>query len=62
MLLEVVVDANGQPQIRKVLQPLGMGLDEQAIKTVSTWRFKAGRMDGKPVPVLINVSVSFRLL
>jgi TonB family protein len=62
VLLEVVVDANGQPQIRKVLQPLGMGLDEQAIKTVSTWRFKAGRMDGKPVPVLINVSVSFRLL
>jgi TonB family protein len=62
VLLEVVVDSNGRPQIRKVLQSLGMGLDEQAIKAVSTWRFKPGRMDGKPVPVLINVSISFRLL
>lgn len=62
VLLEVVVDQNGLPQIRKVLQSLGMGLDEQAIKTVSTWRFKAGRMDGKPVPVLINVSIAFHLL
>jgi TonB family protein len=62
VLLEVVVDQNGRPQIRKVLQSLGLGLDEQAIKAVSTWRFKAGTMDGKPVPVLINVYVSFRLL
>jgi TonB family protein len=62
VLLEVVVDQNGRPQIRKVLQSLGLGLDEQAIKTVSTWRFKPGRMDGKAVPVVINVYVSFRLL
>jgi TonB family protein len=62
VLLEVVVDQKGRPQIRRVLQSLGLGLDEQAIKAVSTWRFKAGMMDGKPVPVLINVYVSFRLL
>jgi len=62
VVLEVVVDRSGRPQIRKVLQPLGMGLDEQAIKTVSTWRFKAGSLDGKPVPVLVHVYVSFRLL
>jgi len=62
VILEVVVDQNGRPRIQKVLQPLGMGLDEQAITTVSTWRFKAGRMDGKPVPVLIHVYVSFKLL
>ena len=62
VVLEVVVDQNGLPQIRKVLQSLGLGLDEQAVKTVSTWRFKAGRMDGKPVPVLVHVYVSFKLL
>ena len=62
VVLEVVVDQNGRSQVRKVLQSLGMGLDEQAIKTVSLWRFKAGTMDGKPVPVLVYVSVSFRLL
>jgi len=62
VVLEVVVDPNGRPQIRKVLQSLGLGLDEQAIKAVSTWRFKPGLKDGKPVPVLINVLVTFRLL
>ena len=62
VVLEVVVDRNGQPQIQKVLQALGLGLDEQAIKAVSTWRFTAGKLDGKPVPVLIHVYVSFRLL
>jgi TonB family protein len=62
VLLEVVVDQDGRPQIRKVLQSLGLGLDEQAIKAVSLWRFKAGTKDGKPVPVLVNVVVGFRLL
>jgi TonB family protein len=62
VLLEVVVDQHGQPHVQKVLQPLGMGLDEQAIKAISTWRFKPGKMDGKPAPVLIDVYVSFRLL
>jgi TonB family protein len=62
VVLEVVVDRDGRPQIRKILQSLGLGLDEQAIKAVSLWRFKAGTKDGKPVPVLVQVLVSFRLL
>jgi TonB family protein len=62
VLLEVVVDQNGRPQVRKVLQSLGLGLDDQAIKAVSIWRFRAGMKGGKPVDVLVNVSVSFRLL
>jgi len=62
VLLEAVVGADGRTQIRKVLQSLGLGLDQQAIQAVSTWRFKPGLKDGKPVPVLINISVSFRLL
>ncbi len=62
VVLEVMVDANGNPHVQKVLQSLGLGLDDQATKAVSTWRFKPGRFDGKPVPVLIHVYVSFRLL
>jgi TonB family protein len=62
VVLEVVVDRDGRTQIRKVLQSLGLGLDEQAIKAVSLWRFKAGTKDGKLVPVLVQVLVSFRLL
>jgi TonB family protein len=62
VVLEVVVDQNGRPQVRKVLQSLGLGLDEQAVKTVSTWNFRPGKLDGKPVPMLIHVYVSFQLL
>jgi len=62
VVLEVVVGRDGRPQIQKVLQALGLGLDEKAINTVSTWRFKPGSMDGKPVPVLVHIYVSFRLL
>lgn len=62
VVLEVVVDQNGQTHVQKVLQALGMGLDDQAIKTVSTWRFRAGRLDGKAVAVVIHVYIGFRLL
>jgi TonB family protein len=38
-----------------------MGLDEEAVKTVSTWRFKPALQHGVPVPVQVQVEVSFRL-
>jgi TonB family protein len=56
-----VVDANGLPQDIKVQRSLGMGLDEEAIKAVKRWRFQPAMKDGKPVPVMINVQVNFRL-
>jgi len=44
-----------------VARPLGMGLDEKAIEAVRTWRFEPAKKDGQPVPVQMNVEVSFRL-
>jgi TonB family protein len=38
-----------------------MGLDENAVKTVKTWKFKAAQRNGAPVPVKVMVEVSFRL-
>ena len=38
------------------------GLDEKAMEAVRKWRFKPGYKDGKPVSVLANVEVNFRLL
>lgn len=46
----------------KVLKTLGMGLDEQAIKTVRTWRFKpAIGPDGKPVAAWTEIQMRFEL-
>jgi TonB family protein len=38
-----------------------MGLDEQAIEAVKTWRFRPATLDGKPVDAQIAVEVNFRL-
>ena len=61
VVLWLVVNAGGLPQDIKVQKSLGMGLDIEAIKAVRQWRFQPAMKDGKPVPVMINVQVSFRL-
>jgi TonB family protein len=57
----VIVDAQGMPQIPRVVRPLGMGLDEKAIEAVNKYRFKPAMKDGEPVPVGITVEVIFQL-
>ena len=61
VVLWLVVNAGGLPQDIKVQKSLGMGLDIEAIKAVRQWRFQPAMKDGKPVPVMINVQVNFRL-
>ena len=62
VILQIVVDVDGRTRDVRVLRPLGMGLDEKAIEAVQKWRFRPGYKDGKPVPVIANVEVNFRLL
>jgi len=61
VLLWIVVDAQGNVRNVQVAKHLGMGLDEEAVKTVSTWRFKPALRQGVAVPVQVEVEVSFRL-
>jgi TonB family protein len=57
--LSIVVDAHGIVRNVQISKHLGMGLDEEAVKTVSTWKFKPAMKQGVAVPV--PVEVSFRL-
>lgn len=60
--LGVVVDAAGEVAWITVEQALGMGLDEQAVEKVKTWKFKpAHTKSGEAVAVRLNVEVSFNL-
>ncbi len=61
MLLSVVVDETGKPTSIKVIRPLGWGLDEKAIESLSQWKFKPSTKDGAPVPVQAQIEVTFRL-
>ena len=61
--LVVIVTADGTVRdISLRSKVLGDGLDESAVKTVRKWEFKpATDRDGNPVPVKVNVQVSFHL-
>jgi TonB family protein len=59
--LMIVVDTDGKPINLRVVNSLGMGLDEKALETVKTWRFEPGMKDGHPVKVEIAVEVDFHL-
>jgi TonB family protein len=61
ILLAVTVSASGDVADVKVVKGLGSGLDENAVATVRTWKFKPGTEDGNPVKSEINVEVSFHL-
>jgi TonB family protein len=60
--LMLSVGEDGVPrQIQQLSQSLGFGLDEEAIETVSEWRYTPARLNGGPVPSPIAVTITFRL-
>jgi TonB family protein len=61
-LISVLVNKEGKPEDISVVQSLGMGLDEKAVEAARAWTFEPAQKDGKPVAVLINIAMSFRLL
>ncbi|HEY1581041.1 MAG TPA: energy transducer TonB [Terracidiphilus sp.] len=60
-VISLIVDAQGNPQSPRVVQPLGYGLDDKALEAVRLYRFKPAKKDGKPVAVRMTVMVNFRL-
>ena len=62
VVLYLEVDEQGKARNVKVRQSLGLGLDEKAIEAVLRWKFRPGRMGGKPVTTSALVEVNFRLL
>jgi TonB family protein len=61
LVLWLIVTPEGSTRDIRLAKPLGLGLDENAVETVSTWKFEPARKDGSPVAVQINVEVTFRL-
>lgn len=59
--IQLVVDANGDPQDVRVVRHLGMGLDDEAIAAVKQYRFRPAVYEGQPVAVQMVIDVDFRL-
>ena len=62
VILQIEIDQHGKVQTVSVRQSLGLGLDDRAIDTVRSWRFRPGRKNGQPVVTTAYVEVNFRLL
>jgi protein TonB len=59
--IQLIVDAQGNPQNVHVVRHLGMGLDEKAIEAVRQYRFKPAMYEGRPVAVQLVIEVEFHL-
>lgn len=60
--IAIVVSTEGIATEIKLVKSLDKGLDGKAIEAVRKWRFEPGRKNGKPVPVIANIEINFRLL
>jgi protein TonB len=59
--LQLIVDAEGNPQNIRVTRHLGMGLDEKAMEAVREYKFRPAMYQGHPVAVQIVVDIDFHL-
>ncbi len=53
------VDENGTTSHFEIVQPAGLGLDEQALVAVSKYRLSPARYNNQPVAVELNTVVAF---
>jgi len=61
--LQAIVLPDGSVGTMKIIRSLdhAFGLDDEALKSVSQWRFQPGTLAGRAVPVLIEVELAFTL-
>jgi TonB family protein len=60
-LYHTVIGPDGKPGEIAVARPIGFGLDENAVEAIRKAKFSPAIKDGKPVPVLLNLVVQFRI-
>jgi len=61
VVIEAVIDKDGNVDKVKVIKGLPMGLSEAAEAAVRGWKFKPGTLNGEPVDVIFNLTVNFTL-
>jgi protein TonB len=63
VLVDALITPDGRATDIRVVKSLGLGLDENAVAAVRTWRFKpAMGPDGKPAAVEQTIEVEYRLI
>ena len=60
--LEVLFTTSGQAHVIRVIQGLGHGLDEQAVRAAQQIKFKPALHEGQPVDSTAVVHIIFQLV
>jgi hypothetical protein len=60
-LYHTVIGTDGKAGEIAVGRPIGFGLDENAVAAIRKASFQPAIKDGKPVPVLLDLVVQFRI-
>lgn len=61
VILEAIIDEQGNVVNTRVLKGQPMGLDQAAVDAVQTWKFKPAMKAGKPVKVYYVLTVNFQV-
>lgn len=61
VIIEAKIDENGKVRDTLILKDLPDNLGQAAADAIRQWEFTPGVRDGKPVPVIFNLTVDFKL-
>jgi protein TonB len=61
VILEAIIDEQGNVRDARVLRGLRLGLDEAAVDAVKQWKYTSTFYNGQPVDVILTVTVIFEL-
>jgi TonB family protein len=61
VILDSIIHSDGTIEMLEVVQSLGYGLDEEAIKSLKSWKCLPGKLNDQPVSVRIKIQINFRV-
>ncbi len=61
IILECEVDATGRPGQIRVIKSLAPDFDMAGVEAVRKWKFKPATRNGKPIAVLFNLTINFKM-
>ena len=61
VVVYVEIGIDGRVHNARIIQRLGLGLDQKAIEALLKWRFSPGVKNGAPVVTPATIEVNFRL-
>jgi protein TonB len=61
VIVEAIIDKQGNVTDARVLRGLPMGLSEAATNAILRWKYRPATLNGRPVAVYLTVTVNFTL-